>query len=276
LWQERQALNNRTVLSLPPDIEEHRDRCWRRDEALRVDTVEDAERFIDRVGFAACLTDARRPGPSLYVAVCGRRDAVMPRHVQKDEEASLTWTLKDEILTRGRVYYAKLARGRATFVAPRIIPHFHAIWGVRRSEEERRLSRPARALLKTLRREWEIATIDLRRDSGVTDRAAFNRAIDELQAAMLVVPSAVVYRPFTYIWTLAVGRFPDELRRRVARPTAVREIARTFLAGAGQTLPGELSRVTGLSRPEAGLGNRALVAEGCATSSAQGVYRLND
>ena len=94
---------SRTVLALPPDIEEHRDRCWRRDESLRVDTVEDAERFIDRVGFAACLTDARRPGPSLYVAVCGRRDAVMPRHVQKDEEASLTWTLKDEILTRGRV-----------------------------------------------------------------------------------------------------------------------------------------------------------------------------
>ena len=203
------------MLALPPDIEEHRDRCWRRDESLRVDTVEDAERFIDRVGFAACLTDARRPGPSLYVAVCGRRDAVMPRHVQKDEEASLTWTLKDEILTRGRVYYAKRAR-RATFVAPRMIPHFHAVWGVRRSEEDWRLSRPARALLKTLRREWEIATIDLRRDSGVTDRAAFNRAIDELQAAMLVVPNAVVYRPFTYIWTLAVGRFPDGLAPRGA------------------------------------------------------------
>jgi hypothetical protein len=262
------------VQSLPPDIEEHRDRCWRRDESLRVDTVEDAERFIDRVGFAACLTDARRSGPSLYVAVCGRRDAVMPRHVQKDEEASLTWTLKDEILTRGRVYYAKLARGRATFVAPRMIPHFHAVGGVRRSEEERRLRRPARALLKTLRREWEIATIDLRRESGVTDRAVFNRAIDELQAAMLIVPSAVVYRPFTYIWTVAVGRFPDELRRRVARPTAVREIARAFLAGAGQTLPGELSRVTGLSRPEAGLGNRALVAEGFATMPARGVYRI--
>ena len=65
-----------------------------------------------------------------------------------------------------------------------------------------------------------------------------------------------------------------ELRRRIARPAAVREIARAFLAGAGQTLPGELSRVTGLSRPEAGLGNRALVAEGFATSPAQGVYRL--
>ena len=62
----------------------------------------------------------------------------------------------------------------------------------------------------------------------------------------------------------------------MARPAAVREIARAFLAGAGQTLPGELSRVTGLSRPEAGLGNRALVAEGFATSPAQGVYRLTD
>ncbi len=29
---------------------------------------------------------------------------------------------------------------------------------------------------------------------------------------MLVVPSEVYYQPkFTYIWTLAVGRFPNEL-----------------------------------------------------------------
>ena len=89
----------------------------------------DAERFIEQVGFAACLTDSRRPGPSLYVAVCGRRDAVMPRNVQKDPEASLTWVLKDEIVGRGKVYYAKLARGKTMFLAPRMIPYFHAIWG---------------------------------------------------------------------------------------------------------------------------------------------------
>ena len=52
----------------------------------QVETAFEAERFIEQVGFAACLTDSRRPGPSLYVAVCGRRDAVMPRNVQKDEE----------------------------------------------------------------------------------------------------------------------------------------------------------------------------------------------
>jgi hypothetical protein len=228
------------------------------------------------VGFVACLTDARRPGPSLYIAVCGRRDAVMPRHVQKDPEASDTWLMKDEIVRRGKVYYAKLARGKAMFVAPRMIPFFHALWGVRKADEARRLSKPARAVLAVLRREWEMATADLRADAGVRDRATFLRAMDELQAAMIVVPAEVAYVPkFTYIWTLAVSRFPDALRQRVPRPTALREVARCFLAGAAMTVPGELARVTGLSRVDAGLGNRALVAEGVASSPARGVYVLS-
>jgi len=261
---------------LPADIEEHRDERWGRDVTRCVQTALQAEQFVERNGFASCMTDSRRPGPSLYIAVCGRRDAVMPRNVQTDEEASLTWTLKDELLRRGRVYYAKLARGQATFIAPRMIPCFNAIWGLKRADEPRRLSRHARAILRVLRREWEMGTADLRAESGVRERADFTRGIDELQAAMLVIPSDVIYRPkFTYIWTLAVGRFPDPLRKRVQRHEAVTTIARCFLAGAGTTVPGELARVTGLSRPEAGLGNRALVAEGYAEMLSPGTYRLS-
>jgi hypothetical protein len=265
----------RAKAQLPAEIDEFRDERWRREGARQVATAFEAEHFIEQVGFAACLTDSRRPGPSLYVAVCGRRDAVMPPNVQKDPEASLTWVLKDEILRRGRIYYAKLARGNAMFLAPRMIPYFHAIWGVRRGAENVELSRNARAVLRVLRREWEIATPDLRDESRVTDRKAFTAAIDELQAAMIVVPSDVCYVPkFTYIWTLGIGRYPDALRRRIARDVALREIARCFLASAGMTLPGELARVTGLSRPDAGRGNRALVAEGYATMPARGTYRL--
>jgi hypothetical protein len=256
-------------------VEEFRDDRWRREGSRQVETAADAEHFIEQVGFAACLTDSRRPGPSLYVAVCGRRDAVLPRNVQKDPETSLAWTLKDEVVRRGRVYYAKLARGKAMFLAPRMIPYFNAIWGVRKADEPRRLSRDARAILRVLRGEWEMATSDLRQESGVTDRRAFTIALDELQAAMIVVPAEVAYAPkFTYIWTLGIGRFPEALRRRVDRSTALREIARGFLSCAGMTFPGELARVSGLSRPEAGLGNRALVAEGFAVSPARGVYRL--
>ena len=260
---------------IPPEIEEYRDARWRREGTRQITTAYELERFVEDVGFAACLTDARRPGPSAYVAVCGRRDAVLPRHVQHDEEASLTWTLKDEIMGRGKVYYAKLARGKSMFLAPRIVPHFNAIWGVRKADEPRRLSRPARAVLKVLRGEWEMATSDLRAESGVKDRATFTRAMDELQAAMIVIPEAAYYLPkFTYIWTLGIARFPDQLRKRVSREVALREIARCFLSSAGLTIPGELSRVTGLSRPDAGLGNRALVKEGFAASPSRGVYQL--
>ena len=260
---------------IPAEIEEFRDERWRREEMRPIETAFDAERFIEQVGFAACLLDSRRPGPSLYIAVCGRRDAVMPRNVQKDPEASLTWVLKDEIIKRGKVYYAKLGRGKAMFLARRMIPYFHAISGIRRSEEKQRLSRNAQKILRVLRSEWEMSTGDLRDDSGVKDRKAFTKGVDELQAAMIVIPSEVFYQPkFTYIWTLGVGRFPDALRRRVSRGTALREIARCFLSGAGMTIPGEMARVTGLPRPAAGLGNRALVAEGYATMPARGVYRL--
>lgn len=265
----------RSTPSIPDHVEEHRDQRWRREGARQVETAADAERFVEQAGFAACLTDSRKPGASLYVAVCGRRDAVMPRNVQKDPEASLTWVIKDEVIKRGKVYYGKLARGKAMFVAPRMVPYFHAIWGMRKAEEKERLSPAARAILKVLRREWEMATSDLRQDSGVTDRSAFTKGIDELQAAMIVIPSEVLYLPkFTYIWTLAVGRFPDGLQKRIKREVAVRELARCFLDGAGLTIPGELARVTGLSRSEAGRGNRALVKEGYATMHAPGLYEL--
>jgi hypothetical protein len=262
------------MAALPDEIEEYRDAQWLREGAGRIETAAQAERFIETVGFASCLTDSRKPGPSLYVAVCGRRDAVMPRNVQKDPECSHTWMLKDEILRRGKVYYGKLSRGKATFLAPRMIPHFRALWGVRRQEEKVRLSKAAKAVLKALRKEWEMASADLRSDSGIQDRKLFTRALDELQAAMIVVPADVVYEPkFTYLWGLTEERFPKELSRTVARQTALREIARCFLDGAGLTVRGELARVTGLSRPDAGLGNRALVKEGYAEMIGPGTYR---
>lgn len=260
---------------LPREIEEFRDARWRRDERLRVATPIAAERFVEDVGFAAGFADSRRPGPSLYVAVCGRRDAAIPRNVQKDPETALTWQLKDELMRRGNVYYARLAGGRPMFLAPGMIGHFHAIWSVRRRQEAERLSKPARDVLRALRREGEMGTADLRAASRVGDRKAFNRALHELQSVMIVVPGEAVYEPrLSYIWELAAERFPEQLSTRIARRTALTEIARRFLASAGMTVPGELARVTGLSRPEAGVGHHALVREGFAVRVAEGTYRL--
>jgi hypothetical protein len=274
---EESPARKKMIKTLPEEVEAYRDRMWRREPESRVEDAIEAERFVESVGFCATMTDVRRPGPSLYIAVCGRRDAHMPRNVQKDPESSLTWRLKDEVMRRGRVYYAKLSKNRSTFVAPRLVPHFNALWGVARRDETRLLSADARAVLKVLRKEWEMATSDLRSESKIEDRARFTRALDDLQRALKVIPQEVLYEPwFTYIWTLGESRFAEELSVKVKREDALREVARAYLLGAGMTLLGELAKVTGLSRPEAGKGNHALVREGFAERVEQGVYRLAD
>ena len=175
--------------------------------------------------------------------------------------------LKDEIIKRGKVYYAKLARGKAMFLAPRMIPHFKAVWGLQRAEEKRALSRSAQSILRVLRREWETSTSDLRDESGIRDRRAFNRGMDELQAAMLMIPSEVYYQPkFTYIWTLAIGRFPDELREASrARPRgAARSLVRFSPVPA---------RRFAASSPASRASRGPRRAEGIAPSSPKGMRR---
>jgi hypothetical protein len=122
-----------------------------------------------------------------------------------------------------------------------------------------------------------MATGDLRGASGVGDRSTFTRAIEELQRVFKVIPSEIVYQPkFSYIWTLAESRFQDELAEAVSREEALKEIARGYLTSAGMTWRGELARVTGLSNPDAGLGNWELVDEGFAIRVGPGIYRLKD
>jgi hypothetical protein len=260
---------------LPEEIEAYRDRRWRRDPEFRVEDVYGAERFIEDVGFCEALTDTRRPGPSLYVAVCGRRDAHMPRNVQKDPESRLAWTIKDDIMRRGRYFYGKLIKGHATFITPRLLPFFNALWGVPPRMEKQVLSADAQTILKIMRKEWEMATRDLREESGIKERARFDRAMVQLQKKLKIIPSDVLYEPtFTYIWSIPEARFQEQLQEKVKREVALREIARAYLAGAGMTLRGELARVTGLYSPEAGLGNWALVDEGFAERIGPGIYRL--
>ena len=261
--------------TLPEEIEQYRDRKWRREDALKIETAEEAEAMVEDLGFCLGLTDARKNLPSIYVAVCGRRDAHMPRNVQKDPEASAAWVLKDEVIERGRVYYAKLVKGNSMFLARRIIPVFNTLWGVPRSKEKDELTVNARKVLKVLRKEWEMATSDLRAECGFKDKADLTKAIDELQRKMKVVPQQVLYIPkFTYIWTLAEARFPEELKMKMTRENAVRELARCYLEMCGLTLLGDLSRAFGFYRWESGKANHQLVDEGFSERLGTGIYHL--
>ena len=260
---------------LPEEIEQYRDRKWRREDALKIDSAEEVEAMVEELGFCLGLTDHRTGLPSVYIAVCGRRDAHMPRNVQKDPEASRAWVLKDEVIARGKVYYAKLVKGHSMFLAPRMIPVFNAIWGVPKNREAKDLSGSANKILKVLRKEWEMGSADLRNEAGITTRPRFSKAMDKLQKTMKVLPQEVVYTPkFTYIWTLAEARFPEEITVKMPRDEAVLELARTFLTLNGMTLLGDLSRAFGFYRWESGQANHRLVDESFAERLATGVYKL--
>src|SRR5258706_4325810 len=140
-----------SMRELPEEIEQYRDRKWLREESLKVDSAEEVEAMVEELGFCLGLTDVRKNLPSVFIAVCGRRDAHLPRNVQKDYEASRAWVLKDEVIARGKLYYAKLLKGKSWFLAPRMIPVFNSIWGCSRKGEAGILSKNAQLVLKMLR-----------------------------------------------------------------------------------------------------------------------------
>ncbi len=260
---------------LPEEFELYRDKKWRREETLKIDKATEVEALVEDLGFCLALTDARTNLPSVYIAVCGRRDAHTPKNMQKDIEASLAWVLKDEVMQRGNVYYSKLAKGRAMFVAPRLIPCFHAIFGVSKSKEKSELLPESIKILKVLRREWESSTADLREDTKIEDRKKLTKSLEQLQKSMKVIPYEVLYKPkFTYLWTLTEERFPEQISKKITREKAIKELAKAFLEMCGMTLKGDFAKAIGLSRKEAGLANHKLVDEGFAKRIETGVYKL--
>lgn len=260
---------------LPEEIEQYRDRLWRREDSLKIDSAAEIEAMVEEIGFCLGMTDMRKELPSVYIAVCGRRDAHMPRNVQKDEEAGRSWEIKDEAVGRGKLYYGKLVKGHTWFLAKRNIPVFNAIWGCSKKAEKETLSENAQKVLKLLRKEWEMATAEIRQALKFENKADLTKAIDELQKHMKVIPSEVLYVPkFTYIWAVPEARFPDEMAIKMPRDEAVLELAREFLRMHGLTVLGELSKKFGFYRWESGRANHQLVNEGFAERLATGVYKL--
>ena len=69
-----------------------------------------------------------------------------------------------DVVARGRVYYGKLLKGQATFLSRQMIPVFNAIWGISKGRKKN-IFQTGRTVLKMLRKEWEMATADLRAET---------------------------------------------------------------------------------------------------------------
>ena len=240
-----------------------RDRKFRRLPAQRVHGERGALAFVRDVGF--CSTFYRFPEgvACLWEAVAGRANPRWPRHSHHDAGVGLTWSLKDMLPARKRVYYGKLLKGRPLLVALDLFPMFYAlVRGRQRARDYRgeyeagRLSHTARRIMDAMLDEHPQYTRELRANVFMLEPAktrGFERAMAELQQGLWVVKSEERYDPtFSYRWDLVESWLPEEVAegRRLAREVAVTGLIERYTRGAVFTSERSLTRLFGLPAGE--------------------------
>ncbi|MFN8628195.1 MAG: hypothetical protein U0587_19765 [Candidatus Binatia bacterium] len=219
-------------------LEQVRDRTLRRLPHLRVQGPRRALRFINDVGLASLFATRGMNLPCLWQAVCGRRQLEFPQHSHYDPEVGLAWELKDRLPAAGKVFYAKLIRGKPTFVAWDVFPDVYRLLGPRhdylREYRDGLLSPVAKTILDALHRRCPQDTLELKLATNLArpnQRRAFDTAMAEVQQKLHVAMCEVRYDPFTYVWDLIAARFPERVAaaRRRSPQRAANAVARRYL-----------------------------------------------
>src|SRR5262245_61786734 len=244
------------------DLEQQRDRRFRRRPRLRVHNERTALQFVEDVGFCLVFTNRTHQLPCLWVAVCGRRDPVFPAHSHHDPELMLTWNLKDLLPAKRLVYYGKLILGRPSMVALTHFPDFYALHGpahdgqYRYDYEDGRLSRAALQIMKALVERHPQTTKELKRRTHLDasrSRAMFDQAIAELQRKLYITMIEARYEPtFTYVWDLLENWLPEPVARgrEILRHEAVYRLTRQYLSVVSYASLTQTERVVGVPRVE--------------------------
>ncbi|MCL6565823.1 MAG: hypothetical protein K6U09_05295 [Acidobacteriia bacterium] len=228
----------------------------------RVRTTSQAVAFIRAVGCCLLFPVRRLPLPSLYWAVARRQIQLGP---EWDAACEKIWTWKDELPRRRRAWYGKYFRGRGTFIAPELLPHFLALQPPRfvlqdpeRLYAEGVLSAAAAVIWTTLQREGPLATVALRHACAMIspeNNLRFQRALLELQTKLVITHFGAEQE--TAAWPssrfeLTARAFPGAVAaaERLSPAEARAAIVRRYLSWCPRAAPVELARLFGWSREE--------------------------
>jgi hypothetical protein len=242
------------------ELEQQRDRRFRRLPRLRVHNERTALQFVEDVGFCLVFTNRTQQLPCLWVAVCGRRDPVFPEHSHHDPELMLTWNLKDRLPAKRLVYYGKLILGKPSMVSLAHFPAFYALHGPAHDEqyvcdyEDGRLSRAAKQIMDALVERHPQTTKELKRRTRLDaskSRPRFDQAIAELQRKLYITMIEARYEPtFTYVWGLLETWLPESVARgrEIQRHEAVYRLTKHYLSVVYYASLTQLERVVGVPR----------------------------
>ena len=219
-----------------------REERYCRTPARRIQTVEEARAFVDRVGFCFLWPIKGIEMPSLFHAIAGRVRNVPNQH--NDPDLSRCWGWKDQALGKQWWYYGKLLRRKATLISHEVLPAFYACSDNYGSlddylEEYRAgtMTAEARRIYEALLEQGPLDTVRLRREAHLAAEGAksrFERALVELQVGLKVLPIGVAEAGawrYAFVYELLQRHYPElpERARTISRRQARRTLIRRYL-----------------------------------------------
>lgn len=230
----------------------------------RPDTLAAAGDFVDRVGFALLFPADNALAPSLYETVA-EDDAVAWAQGMGEAESTV-WTWKDALPEAGRAWYGKFLFRRASLLSPELLRLLYAGPGEPDDHEDLDLSREAHVIARALLT-GPLTSSALRELVG--DRAAYERAITELQRRLLVTSAGV--REQRAGWPASIVDLTCR-RFEVGGGHDPVGAARRYVDTAVEATPAQLARAYGWTAATARAHLDTLVAQGLAVRRAN-TYR---
>jgi hypothetical protein len=209
------------------EIEEQRDRNYRRRAESAVRSEEAAKEFIDEVVFGFLFPVRGVELPNLWDAINGG-PRPMPRH-HHDYELGLTWRWKDSLPANKQVFYAKFLRQKPTLISLSMFPYFYSLsdnYGelddYLDSYQDGRMSEEAKRIYEVLIDRGASTTGVLRREAGLwgqRNSSRFDRAVGELQRGLKIAKcgtSDTNRWKYCYVYDILLRWLPQEVERGLA------------------------------------------------------------
>ncbi|MDX6426387.1 MAG: hypothetical protein QOD52_1792 [Gaiellaceae bacterium] len=214
-------------------------------------TLSQAAKWVDKVGLALLFPKSDVVLPSLWEQLNGgvdRRWAVrdeQDRFIEWTPELQFLWGAKDELPARGLVCVGKHVARVATCVAPRLVPSLIA------AGEPYEPEGIEAEVVAAITRQGPLTGPALREETGIAKKDV-DKAVVALHRRLVLTNSHLVEQdgPWGAIAHDLLARKWKVPKRLPPREEARRELARLFLASAGEVTAADLSPL-GWRRKEA-------------------------
>jgi hypothetical protein len=166
-----------------------------------------------------------------------------------DDPGHVTWGWKDDMLDQREWYYAKLLRGKATFVSLEIAPYFYALsdnYGDPEHDylqlyQDGRLSQASKVIYRALLDHGPLDTVNLRRKIHMTSKSSnspFERGMVALQRDFKILPVGIARTGawrYSFIYEVVHRYYPElpEKAHPIPLTAARQKLVYLYLASVG-------------------------------------------